>query len=115
MHCGPGLKHRNHLADPQVLVVDSPDLVRRLAVPLGFKVKEAIAILVVLVILLSTAWVPSTLAGVIRAAVMVVLVVLTIPQSYKDINWNTCILVGGMIPLATAMTQTGTGSSTCPF
>jgi hypothetical protein len=37
-----------------VLVVDSPDLVRRQAVPLGFKAKEAIAILAVLVILLST-------------------------------------------------------------
>ena len=96
-----------HLADPQVLVVDSPDLVRRQAVPLGFKAKEAIAILVVLVIFLSTGWVPSAVAGVVCAAAMVLLGVLTIPQSYKGIDWNTCILVGGMIPLATAMTQTG--------
>jgi di/tricarboxylate transporter len=96
-----------HLADPQVLVVDSPDLVRRQAVPLGFKAKEAIAVLVVLVILLSTGWVPSSVAGVVCAAAMVLLGVLTLPQSYKGIDWNTCILVGGMIPLSTAMTQTG--------
>ena len=96
-----------HLADPQVLVVDSPDLVRRQAIPLGFKAKEAIAILVVLVLFLSTGWVPSAVAGVVCAAAMVLLGVLTIPQSYKGIDWNTCILVGGMIPLATAMTQTG--------
>jgi di/tricarboxylate transporter len=96
-----------HLADPQVLVVDSPDLVRRQAVPLGFKAKEAIAILVVLVILLSTGRVPSAVAGVVCAAAVVLLGVLTISQAYKGIDWNTCILVGGMIPLATAMTQTG--------
>jgi di/tricarboxylate transporter len=96
-----------HLADPQVLVVDSPDLVRRQAVPLGFKAKEAIAILVLLVIFLSTGWVPSAVAGVVCAAAMVLLGVLTLPQSYKGIDWNTCILVGGMIPLSTAMTQTG--------
>jgi di/tricarboxylate transporter len=38
---------------------------------------------------------------------MVLFGVLTIPQSYKGIDGKTCILVGGMIPLATAMTQTG--------
>jgi magnesium-transporting ATPase (P-type) len=81
--------------------------VRQQALPLGFKAKEAIAILVVLVILLSTGWVPSAVAGVICAVGMVLLGVLTVPQSYKGIDWNTCILVGGMIPLATAMTQTG--------
>ena len=80
-----------------MLVVDSPDLVRRQAVPLGFKAKEAIAILVVLVIFLLTGWVPSAVAGVVCAAAMVSLGVLTIPQSYKGIDWNTCILVGGMI------------------
>jgi di/tricarboxylate transporter len=90
-----------------VLVVDAPDLVRRQAVLLGFKVKEAIAILVVLVILLSTGWVPLAVAAVVCAVAVVLLGVLTVPQAYKGIHWNTCILVGGMIPLATAMTQTG--------
>jgi di/tricarboxylate transporter len=44
---------------------------------------------------------------VICAAAMVLLGVFTIPQSYKGIDWNTCILVGSMTPLATAMTQAG--------
>jgi di/tricarboxylate transporter len=39
---------------------------------------------------------------------MVLFGAVTIPQFYKGIAWNTCLLVGGMIPLATAMTQTGT-------
>ncbi len=33
--------------------------------------------------------------------------VLTIDQAYRGIQWTTVILVGGMIPLSTAMTQTG--------
>ena len=33
--------------------------------------------------------------------------VLTVPQAYKGIDWNTCFLVGGMIPLGAAMTETG--------
>jgi di/tricarboxylate transporter len=38
---------------------------------------------------------------------MVVTGVLTLPQFYRGIDWNTCILIGAMIPPATAMTKTG--------
>jgi hypothetical protein len=96
-----------HLADPQVLVVDSPDVVRRQAVPLGLGAKEAIAVLALLVILLATGWVPSAVAGLACAVLLVLLGVVTVPQAYKGIDWNTCFLVGGMIPLGAAMTQTG--------
>ena len=96
-----------HLADPQMLAVDSPEVVRRQAVPLGLGAKEAIAVLVLLVVLLATGWLPSAIAGLICAVLMVLLGVLTVPQAYKGIDWNTCFLVGGMIPLGAAMTQTG--------
>jgi len=96
-----------HLADPQVLVVDSPEVVRRQAVPLAAGAKEAIGILLLLVILLATGWVPSAVAGLVCASLMVLLGVVTLPQAYKGIDWNTCFLVGGMIPLSAAMTQTG--------
>ena len=33
--------------------------------------------------------------------------VLTVEQCYRAISWTTVILVAGMIPLSTAMTQTG--------
>ena len=52
-----------HLADPDVLVVDSPDLVRRQAVPMGVGAKEAIAVLLGMVALLATGLVPSAIAG----------------------------------------------------
>ena len=57
-----------HLADPQVLVVDSPEVVRRQAVPLSHRAWEAIAILVVLIVLLATGWVPGAIAAVICSA-----------------------------------------------
>jgi di/tricarboxylate transporter len=38
---------------------------------------------------------------------MVLFGVLTVSQAYKGIDWSTLILLGGMIPLSTAMTQSG--------
>jgi di/tricarboxylate transporter len=96
-----------HLADPQMLVVDSPEVVRRQAVPLGLGAVEALAILTLLVILLATGLLPSAVAGLVCAILMVLVGVISIPQAYKGIDWNTCFLIGGMIPLSAAMTKTG--------
>jgi di/tricarboxylate transporter len=96
------------LADPQYLVVDSPEVVRRQAVPLGHRAWEAMIILAVLVVLLVTGWVPAAVAAVICSVALVLFGVLTLPQAYRGIDWNTCFLIGGMLPLATAMTRTGT-------
>jgi len=96
-----------HLADPDVLVVDSPDLVRRQAVPMGAGAKQAIAILLGMVVLLATGLVPSVIAGLLAAFFMVLLRVLTVDQAYRAINWTTVILVGAMLPLSTAMVKSG--------
>ena len=89
------------------MVVDSPEVVRRQAIPLGHRAWEAIAVLVALVVMLVGNWFPAALVAVICSVALVLLRVLTVPQAYKGIDWNTCILVGGMIPLATAMRKTG--------
>jgi di/tricarboxylate transporter len=96
-----------NLEDPDVLVVDAPALVRRQAVPLGFRAREAIVVLVVMVVLLATGAVPAAVAGVLAAGAIVLLGVLTVEQAYRAISWTTVILVGAMIPLSTAMIQTG--------
>jgi di/tricarboxylate transporter len=57
-----------HLDDPDVLVVDQPDLVRRQAVPLGPGAKRALAVLVAMVILLASGAVPPAVAGLLAAA-----------------------------------------------
>lgn len=96
-----------HLADPNVLEVNSPELVRRQSIPLGHRAWEAIAVLGALIVMLVGGWFPAALVAVICSVALVLLRVLTVPQAYKGIDWNTCILVGGLIPLATAMTRTG--------
>jgi di/tricarboxylate transporter len=96
-----------HLGDPDVLVVDSPELVRRQAVPLGTGAKEAIVVLLAMVVLLATGVVPSVIAGLLAACALVLLRVLSVEQAYRAINWTTVILVGAMIPLSTAMDTSG--------
>jgi di/tricarboxylate transporter len=95
------------LADPDVLAIDQPELVRRQAVPLGPGAKRVIAVLVGMVVLLATGAVPPAVAGLLAAGAIVLLGVLTIEDAYRGISWTTVILVGGMISLSTAMVETG--------
>lgn len=93
--------------DPGLLVVNQPDAVRRQAVPLGLRAWEALLILAGMVVLLVTGVVPPAAAGLLAAGAVVVLGVVPMDQAYRAINWTTVILVGGMLPLSTAMFETG--------
>ena len=95
------------VAGPDLLVVHAPDQVRRQVVPLGLGAREAIVILVGMVIALATGVVPSVVAGLLAAGAMVLVRVVSVDAAYRAINWTTVVLVAGMIPLSTAMTQTG--------
>ena len=90
-----------------MLVVDQPELVRRQAVPLGPGATEAIAILAGMVVLLATGAVPPAVAGLLAACAIVLLRVLSVEQCYRAVSWTTVILVAGMIPLSTAMQESG--------
>jgi di/tricarboxylate transporter len=96
-----------HLSDPDVLVVNSPELVRRQAVPLGPGAYRAIAVLIGMVLLLATGLVPPAIAGLLAAGAIVLSRILTVEQSYRAIDWTTVILVGALMPLSTAMVATG--------
>jgi di/tricarboxylate transporter len=93
--------------DRDVLVVDTPDLVRRQAVPLGRRAKRALAVLAGMVILLSLGLVPPAVAGLLAATSMVLLGVLAPQQAYRAVSWQTVVLIGGLIPLSTAITNSG--------
>jgi len=95
------------LNDPQVLVVNAPDAVRRQAVPLGPGARQAIAVLAGMVVLLATGIVPPAVAGLLGAFALVLTGVLNVEQSYRAIDWTTVILVAAMMPLSAAMEQTG--------
>jgi di/tricarboxylate transporter len=96
-----------HLDDPEVLVVDQPDQVRRQAAPLGIQARRTIGVVGAMVALLAFGLVPPAVAGLLAASVLVLARVLTIDQAYRGIQWTTVILVAGMLPLSTAMTQSG--------
>jgi di/tricarboxylate transporter len=95
------------LADPQVLVVNAPDLVRRQAVPLGIGAKGAIAILLAMVFFLATGLLPPAVAGILSVFAIVLAGLMTPDQCYRAIDWTTVILVAAMMPLSAAMEQTG--------
>jgi di/tricarboxylate transporter len=96
-----------HLDDPEVLVVDQPELVRRQTVPLGPGARRTLVIVCAMVVLLATGAVPPAVAGLLAAIALVVTRVTTIDGAYKSVAWTTVVLVAGMIPLSTAMTETG--------
>ena len=92
-----------------LLVVDSPELLRRQAVPLSQRSGAAIGVLVVMVVLLATGVIPAAVTALLAAGAMVLLRVVTIEQAYRGINWTTILLVAGMLPMSTAITVSGAG------
>jgi len=94
-------------SDRSVLVVNSPESVRRQAVPLGRRAPQAIAVLVGMVVLLATGVVPPAIAGLMAAAAMVLLKVVEPQQAYRAISWQTIVLIGGLIPLSVAIQTSG--------
>src|SRR5262249_51342252 len=98
---------RAYLDNSDLLVVDSPELVQRQLVPIGYRAKYLLGALAGLVILLATGIVPAAVAGLLAASAMILLGVLKVQQAYREISWTTIVLIGVMIPLSTAMVETG--------
>ena len=93
--------------DPDVLVVDAPELVRRRTAPLGARARTSLIVLFGMVLLLATRAMPPAVVALIAACAMVLLGVLTVEQAYRGITWSAVLLVGAMIPLSTAMHDSG--------
>lgn len=90
-----------------VVPVDSPEVVRRQALAMGPRSTVAVTILVAMVVLLATGVVAPVTAGLLAAGSMVLTRVLTVEQAYRGVSWTTVVLVASMIPLSTAMRETG--------
>ena len=50
---------------------------------------------------------PPAIAGLLAAGALILTDVLTVEQVYRSIGWTTVILVAAMMPLSTAMIETG--------
>lgn len=112
---GPWSELNSLERDKDVLVVDSPDLVRRQAVAPGKRAIPALISLGLMVTLLITGLVPPAIAALFAAMVMVLGRVLTVNQAYRGISWSTVLMVAGMIPISTAITVSGAGESIADF
>jgi di/tricarboxylate transporter len=95
------------LDNPDVLVVNSPDLVRRQAVPLGAGAGVTLTVLAGVVALLATGAVPPAVAGMLGAGALIFARIMSVEDAYRAINWTTVILIAAMMPLSTAMVQSG--------
>lgn len=93
--------------DRDVLLVDSPELVRRQAVPWGAKASIAVSILAAMVVLLATGAVPPAMAGLLAATAMVLTRVVGPQQAYRAISWQIVVLIGALIPLSGAIQSSG--------
>jgi di/tricarboxylate transporter len=90
-----------------VLLVDSPELLRRQGVPLGPRSGRAVVIMLLMVALLALGLVPPAIAGLAAATAMVLTRVITPNQAYRAVSWQTVVLIGGLIPLSTAIQTSG--------
>lgn len=93
--------------DRDVLVVDAANLIRRQVGPLGAPARRAVVILAAMIVLLAFGLVPPAIAGLLAAGAMVVCRVVSSEQAYRSVSWSAIVLIGGLIPLSTAIQDSG--------
>ncbi len=71
------------------------------------KMKLSILILAGVLAPVFLGWVPIYIAAVVGAALMVLTGCLTMEEAYRQIEWKAVFLIAGMLPLGTALDQTG--------
>lgn len=95
------------LTDNDVLVVESADEVRRQTVPLGAGAPWAIGIVIAMVVVLAAGVMAPAVAALLAAGAMVLTRVVRLERAYRVLPWQTLILIGGLIPLSSAITSSG--------
>jgi di/tricarboxylate transporter len=71
------------------------------------KMKLSILIMAGLLLPVIAGWVPIYIAAVVGAALMVLTGCLTMDEAYRQIEWKAVFLIAGMLPLGTALDETG--------
>lgn len=90
----------------EMLVVNAPDDVRRQLAPLGPRAAWAVAVLAGMVAALVVG-VPPAIAGLSAAGAMILVRAVRPEQAYRAVSWETLVLIGGLIPLSTAIQSSG--------
>ena len=67
----------------------------------------AIATTFAMLVVMAFGWLPNVVAVLLAATILVVTGCVRAADVYRSVNWESIILIAGMIPLATALEQTG--------
>ncbi|MDZ7644464.1 MAG: SLC13 family permease [Woeseiaceae bacterium] len=93
------------------LLSDDPDFL--ILTPLGQKPPDtrraplAAAIMLGVVLTVLSGYLPISVAAVVGGSVMVLTKCLSMEQAYRAIDWRAIFLIAGMLPLGTAMQDSG--------
>jgi di/tricarboxylate transporter len=71
------------------------------------KMKWSMLIMVGVLLPVLVGWVPIYIAAVVGAALMVLCGCLSMDDAYRQIEWKAVFLIAGLLPLGTALDQTG--------
>ena len=72
------------------------------------KMKFSVSIMIAILAPVIIGWVPIYIAAVVGAALMVLFGCLSMDEAYRQIEWKAVFLIAGLLPLGTALDQTGT-------
>jgi di/tricarboxylate transporter len=75
--------------------------------PVRRRAPWALAILAAMIVLMTLGLVPNVAAVLLAALAMVLTGCVSMDSAYKVINWQSLILIAGMLPMATALEKTG--------
>jgi di/tricarboxylate transporter len=76
-------------------------------VPRIRKAKLSLTVMLAVLFPVVMGWVPIYIAAVVGAALMVLTGCLSMEEAYRQIEWKAVFLIAGMLPLGTALDQTG--------
>ena len=71
------------------------------------KIHISVGIMILVLIPVLLGWIPIYVSAVLGASLMVISGCLTMEEAHRFIEWKAVFLIAGMLPLGTAMDQTG--------
>ncbi len=77
------------------------------AAPRRRRAPIAVAVLLLMLISMSAGWLAPVMAVLLAALVLVLSGCLSMEEAYRSIQWQSVVLIAGMLPLATALELTG--------
>ncbi|MBX3209958.1 MAG: SLC13 family permease [Labilithrix sp.] len=67
----------------------------------------SVAITLVMLVVMAFGWLPNVVAVLLAALLLVLTRCVRVADVYRSVNWESVVLIAGMIPLATALERTG--------